>query len=107
MTPEGKVLASIIKYLDDKKYYYLRMNATNGTFGTPDLIMIGNAGRFVAIEVKAKDYKPTKLQTLTKEHIEKKGGLHIVAYSLDDVIEGLTEGLNENTAASVSKADPI
>jgi hypothetical protein len=44
-------------------------------------------GKFVAIECKIGRNKPTDLQNAYLEEIRKRGGIAIVAYSLDDVMD--------------------
>jgi hypothetical protein len=59
--------------------------------GTSDIIALWN-GKFVAIECKLKGNKMTGLQTEFRDKVLAGGGAHILAYSLDDVIEGLGIG---------------
>jgi len=59
--------------------------------GTPDIIGIWPGGLGIAIECKLKGNKPTSSQTETLEKIKTTGGLAVVAYSLDDVIQALRE----------------
>jgi Holliday junction resolvase-like predicted endonuclease len=82
-TPEGKIQSEIIKYLKENKIWYIRYNA-NITYGIPDLIVIYN-GYFVGIEVKTPKGRATELQERMKDSIEKAGGYHIFATSVDDV----------------------
>ena len=56
--------------------------------GTSDLTGIHrDNGRFIAIEVKIKPNKPTELQEQYLNEISKRGGIAIVAYSLEDVLQ--------------------
>ena len=57
-----------------------------GTAGIPDIIVC-HRGKFIALEVKAKNRKPTLLQHLTINKIKKAGGTAAVVYSLDEVKE--------------------
>lgn len=82
-TPEGKIQSEIIKYLKENKIWHIRYNA-NITYGIPDLIVIYN-GYFVGIEVKTPKGRATELQERIKDSIEKAGGYHIFATSVDDV----------------------
>jgi Holliday junction resolvase len=82
-TPEGKIQSEIIKYLKENKIWHIRYNA-NITYGLPDLIVIYN-GYFVGIEVKTPKGRATELQKQMKYSIEKAGGHHIFATSVDDV----------------------
>lgn len=47
--------------------------------GVPDLLCCVN-GRFVAVEVKAENGKPSKLQEVTVGKIRKAGGIAIILY---------------------------
>lgn len=62
-----------------------------GEKGISDIIGIMNngTGRLLACEVKAKGGKPTPEQTAFLDKVNKAGGIGILAYSLDDVINGL------------------
>ena len=82
-TPEGKIQAAIIKYLKENKIWHFRYNASV-TYGMPDIIAIYN-GYFVGIEVKTTTGRSTELQQRMKDSIEKAGGYHIFATSIDDV----------------------
>jgi hypothetical protein len=82
-TPEGKIQSDIIKYLKEHKIWHIRYNA-NVTYGLPDIIAIYN-GYFIGVEVKTPTGRPTLLQENMKESIEKAGGYHIYATSVDDV----------------------
>lgn len=100
MTPEGKVLAAISKYLFSNGITFWRMNSSNGTFGMPDLIAIEpRTGKFIGIEVKAPGGKPTDLQVLVGDQIKKSNGIHIIAYSVEDVIQAIARGVNEDDTA--------
>ncbi len=53
--------------------------------GTADITGCSREGKFLAIEAKIKPNKPTELQEAYLEEIRKRGGIAIVAYSLDDI----------------------
>ena len=63
--------------------------------GTPDiLVCVPPEGRFLAIEVKADNGKPSELQLVKINDIRKAGGFAFVAYpsgweKLKDIIDGL------------------
>lgn len=77
-------------------WYTFRMNAgrIQGKFGliklheagTPDILAIRD-GKCTFIEVKIKPNKPTDLQIMKMEELERFGARCIVAYSLDDIEE--------------------
>lgn len=56
-----------------------------GRAGTADITGISKDGRFLAVECKIGRNKPTELQNAYLEEIRKRGGIAVVAYSLDDV----------------------
>ena len=58
-----------------------------GEKGISDIIGCSPEGRFGAIEVKKKGGKPSPEQLEFLERVRQKGGIGILAYSLDDVME--------------------
>jgi hypothetical protein len=59
-----------------------------GKKGLPDICGVMN-GKFYGIEVKFGKNKLSTFQKQAQEEIEKAGGIYVVAYSIDNVIEGL------------------
>ena len=57
--------------------------------GTPDLLGVITPGRAFAIEVKAQRGKQRDVQVAWQVAWEKRGGIYILARSLDDVYKGL------------------
>lgn len=57
--------------------------------GVSDIIGVLPDGKFLAIEVKVKPNKPTEHQRWFLEQVELNGGVSILAYSLQDVIDAL------------------
>jgi hypothetical protein len=57
--------------------------------GTPDLLGVISPGRAFAIEVKAPHGKQRTVQIAWQTAWEKRGGIYILARSLDDVYRGL------------------
>lgn len=55
--------------------------------GTADITGCTSTGRFLAVECKVGTNMTTDLQNAYLEDIKKRGGIAIVAYSLDDVIK--------------------
>ena len=53
--------------------------------GTADITGCSKDGRFIAVECKIAPNKPTELQKAYLAKIKKRGGIALVAYSLDDV----------------------
>lgn len=78
MTPEAKVKKKVVqqlKLLD--AYYFYPVTGGYGRSGVPDIVGCYK-GKFFAIECKAGANKPTPLQELNIEHIQKNGGLALV-----------------------------
>jgi len=78
LTPEKKVKDKCVKLLKAYDVYYF-FPATHGygRSGVPDIICC-IAERFVAIECKAGDNKPTALQEKEMADIRKQGGITVV-----------------------------
>ena len=57
--------------------------------GTPDLLGVIKPGRAFAIEVKAPKGKQRTAQVAWQHAWEKRGGIYILAYTLEDVYRGL------------------
>ena len=57
--------------------------------GTPDLLGVIAPGRAFAIEVKAQRGKQRQVQAAWQLAWERRGGIYILARSLDDVYKGL------------------
>lgn len=55
--------------------------------GTADITGCSKDGRFIAIECKIKPNKPTELQEHYLEEIRKRGGIALVAFDLNDVLQ--------------------
>ena len=68
------------KYLRDRGYYVVNYpGGSFGTSGTPDLLVCAK-GRFIGIELKAKNGRLSKLQEVKGREIEEAGGLWIVSH---------------------------
>jgi Holliday junction resolvase len=77
-TPESKVKASCVKLLKANGIYYFFPIATGmGRAGIPDIICCA-AGKFLAIECKAGNNKPTALQERELAAIKTAGGTSLV-----------------------------
>lgn len=78
MTPEAKVKKQVKKILDDLgAYHFSPLTAGYGRSGVPDIIACYK-GKFIGIECKAGDNKPTLLQLRNIEDIKRNQGLAIV-----------------------------
>ena len=78
LTPEKKVKDKCVKLLKAyDAYYFFPATHGYGRSGVPDIICC-IAGKFVAIECKAGDNKPTALQEKEMADIRKQGGIAVV-----------------------------
>ena len=78
MTPEGKVKAKVKKVLSEVgAYYAMPMGTGYGNAGVPDFLVCVK-GRFIGIECKAHDNKPTALQLKNLADIESAGGTALI-----------------------------
>lgn len=89
---EKTIVAAILKYLRGLPdcFCWKEHGGQYGTAGIPDIICcIG--GKFVAFEVKTATGKPTELQKIMIDKINKAGGLAVIVRSVDDVKTALKE----------------
>lgn len=101
-TPEGAVVRAVTDYLDIRQILYIRNNTgvarperkdgsrgfvRFGSVGSADIVCCLPGGRFCAIECKAGRGKLTPAQVEFQKKTILSGGLHIVAYRVEDVIE--------------------
>ena len=78
MTPEAKVKKKVYKILrDNGAYYFSPIMSGYGKSGVPDVIVCYN-GKFVGIECKVGNKKPTELQQKNLDEIESSGGYTLV-----------------------------
>lgn len=78
MTPEGKVKQEVKKILKRHGVWYcMPRGTTYGRSGVPDFLCCV-AGKFLGIETKAGNNRPTALQTRELDAIAKAGGLVLV-----------------------------
>lgn len=91
MTPEGKVKKRVKAILDELKvYHFSPMQNGMGRAGIPDIVAC-HGGKFIGIECKAGDNKPTALQERELNRILNAGG---EAYVINEEnIEQLKEEL--------------
>lgn len=68
--------------------YYIKYGV--GGIGGSDLIGITHDGRFLAIECKSEKGKPTPEQLNFLHRVNEMGGIGILAYRQNDVIEALS-----------------
>lgn len=91
MTPEGKVKKRVKAILDELKvYHFSPMQNGMGRAGIPDIVAC-HGGKFIGIECKAGDNKPTALQERELNRILNAGGEAFVIN--EENIEQLREEL--------------
>lgn len=82
---ETKLQRQVQKYLQDIGAYEFKVHGSvYMKAGIPDIIACYK-GLFIGIETKVGKNKMSKLQEVHKDQIIKSKGIHILAYSLDDV----------------------
>lgn len=80
MPQEKQYESKIRKYIDELGGWHVKFMGNAFTkAGTPDLLCCINT-RFVAIEVKAQNGKPSELQIHALEAVHKAGGFAVLAY---------------------------
>lgn len=100
LTPEKKVKDKCVKLLKAfDVYYFFPATHGYGRSGVPDIICCV-AGKFLAIECKAGDNKPTALQEKEMADIRKRDGLAIVVNEnnltmLEQLLRDLTGATTE------------
>lgn len=97
---EASISATIAEYLDRRRIYHLRLNSGKVKVGanyihlcpegTPDRFCIYH-GKPVFIEVKRLGETPTAIQKETHERIERAGGVVIIVFKVEDVIEAFRQ----------------
>ena len=99
---ENKVQKEIQDYLESIGAYRFKVHGEIFMrAGIPDIIACLN-GRFIGIEVKDGNNKPSELQLAHGRQIKKSGGIFGVAYSVEDVKKLLREN-NLAFIVSISK----
>lgn len=90
MTPEAKVKKRVRVKLDELgAYYVMPVTSGYGNSGAPDFLVCLR-GRFIGIECKAGDNKPTPLQEKNFAAIESAGGSWLLINELNvDLVEPL------------------
>lgn len=99
---EQALVNAVIRYLGLRGFFVWRQNqgAMSGVHkgrkwfvrfahvaGISDVIGIAPDGRFVAIECKIAPNKPTEEQKQFLREVARLGGIVLLAYSIDDVVE--------------------
>jgi len=92
MTPEAKVKKVVAEQLRNLgAYYFYPVTSGYGRSGVPDIVGCYK-GRFFGIECKARDNKPTPLQQINLDDIDKQSGIALVIneknmHSVQDLLE--------------------
>ncbi len=89
MTPEAKVKKKVTTVLKEHgAFYFTPVTGGFGHSGIPDIVACFN-GKFVGIECKAGDKKPTALQNKVLEDIRNARGFALVVNesNLQDVVD--------------------
>jgi hypothetical protein len=74
MTPEAKVKKKVVAILKQHEaYFFYPVTGGYGRSGVPDIV-----GRFIGIECKSGKNKPTPLQQVNLDQIERAGGIALV-----------------------------
>lgn len=95
-TPEAKVKQKVVAILKEEAVYYF-FPATHGfgRSGVPDIVCCVN-GRFLAIECKAGNNKPTVLQLREIDNIRHNNGVALVVNEKDwDMVRAAVRKLKE------------
>ena len=88
---ESEFQRDAIKYIESRNGYIVKVTVSSyNKKGTPDLIICFK-GRFVAIELKVKDNKPSKIQETKMKQIVRAGGIAKPAWTIQEIKEILDE----------------
>jgi hypothetical protein len=100
-TPEAKVKTAVIKILKaNNVYYFFPATHGYGRSGVPDIVSCVR-GRFVAIECKAGNNKPTALQERELDNIRRARGIAVVINENNiDLLETILKELNHGEVQS-------
>ena len=93
MKSEAKVQTEIMKYLEDNGCYVIKIVRANKQ-GVSDLAVCLKSGKFMCVEVKCGNNKPTKMQMYHLNLVETSGGLALWANSLE-MLKAKLERLEE------------
>lgn len=96
---EADIQRTCLDYLALKRYFFFRLNnipvSKDGEFrrlsiytprGLPDAVVV-HEGRFIGIEFKREDGKPSHEQVECAQRILKAGGDYHIVRSLDDLVK--------------------
>lgn len=92
---ESELQSQVIELLESLGYWVVRV-IHSPTSGVMDLICCSPTGKFVGIELKVGNNTPSDLQALAISEVLKRGGYAFVAWSIEDVKEGLKKGRRDD-----------
>lgn len=105
MASEKRFENKIKEYLKEKGCWNVKFFANRMTkVGVPDIIACVN-GRFVGIEVKAENGRPSELQLWNQKEIRKSNGISVIAYpeQWDELKKLIDKLLEEPTIKNTSQ----
>ncbi len=91
----NELTRQIIKYCTMQGHYVFRVNNIPGrknrantlTKGVADIMGVDKYGKALAIEIKTENDRQSSFQKEFENHYKKRGGIYILARSLENVIE--------------------
>lgn len=92
---ESELQKDAIKLLESEDYWVVRVIHSPKS-GVMDLICCSPTGQFVGIELKVGNNQPSALQAFAIDEVLRRGGVAFVAWSLEDIKEGLKEGRRDD-----------
>lgn len=96
---ESKLQKDALALLEELDYYAVKIISCNRA-GWMDIIACSPIGLFVGIELKRKGNTPSDLQKVHIQEVKARGGIAFVAWSLDDIREGLAKGYRDDGTES-------
>ena len=103
---EGKVQAGIIAWLEKNGFWTVKTIVCNKT-GIMDIIACAPTGRFIGIEVKYGNGKPSEMQKYHIEEVKRRNGIAFVAWDLQTVISYVQSEIQDVKQKAKSTAKPL
>ena len=88
MAGESKLQTKIIKHLKKHGCWVIKV-IVSSVDGTMDIIACSPTGRFIGIEVKYGDNKPSALQSYHVKEVHDRGGIAFITWDMETTIERL------------------
>lgn len=92
---ESEFQSQAIDYLEAEDYWVVRVIHSPKS-GVMDLICCSPEGKFVGIELKVGNNEPSALQAFAIDEVLQRGGIAFVAWSIEDIKEGLKKGRRDD-----------